>query len=313
MLSRRIIRVKVMQVLYANEIGKDISPVALESTLLRYIKSTGNLYYIYLMYLTEICNYALTHSTRLENKMIENEAFSTDLANNDVLKLITQSQGFKDYIGYNKLNSFIDKKLVKKLFLILITKERYQNYIANKARTHNDDIGILRYIIKKVMGPSQDLEDDIAENFVNIEDDSYYVLLSLQKKLKNFENNNETLFLHSLLLKEDNSELIDFAKKLLAVYIDNEEELISIIKPKIKNWDYDRIAKTDIVILKLAVSELKYFSNIPIKVTINEYIDLSKEYSTDKSKEFVNGILDKIMKELKDKGQIKKQGRGLIN
>lgn len=316
MLSRRIIRIKTMQVLFSDAIGKDISPEVLEKALMESIKDTKKLYYTYLIYLVEIANYSVIYSSKQASKMLfdsENRFISTKIASNRVIQQISESKEYQDYINFNKLHSFINKKIVKDLFLSLITKEKYLNYVEKKITTEEDDKEILRYIIKKVIGSSKELDDDVAEHFTNIEDDQYYALISLQKKLKSFDNKKDSLFLHNFLLQENKDEVIDFAKNLLAKFYDNEDELVEIIKPKLKNWDIERIAVIDIVMVKMAICELKYFPNIPVKVTINEYIELAKEYSSDKSKDFMNGILDKIMKDLQEKGQVKKQGRGLIN
>lgn len=316
MLSRRIIRIKTMQVLFSDAIGKDISPVVLEKALMESIKDTKKLYYTYLIYLIEIANYSVIYSSKQANKMFneeENIVISTKIASNKIIQQVTESKVYQDYINFNKLHPFINKKIVKDLFLTLITKDKYINYVEKKITTEEDDKEILRYIIKKVIGSSQELDDDVAEHFTNIEDDQYYALISLQKKLKSFDNKKDSLFLHNFLLQESKDDVISFAKDLLAKYYDHEEELVEIIKPKLKNWDIERIAVIDIVMVKMAICELKYFPNIPVKVTINEYIDLAKEYSSDKSKDFMNGILDKIMKDLQEKGQLRKQGRGLIN
>ncbi|MFT4644476.1 MAG: N utilization substance protein B [Planctomycetota bacterium] len=316
MLSRRIIRIKTMQVLFSDAIGKDISPVVLEKALMESIKDTKKLYYTYLIYLVEIANYSVIYSSKQANKMFneeENIVISTKIASNKIIQQVTESKVYQDYINFNKLHPFINKKIVKDLFLTLITKDKYINYVEKKITTEEDDKEILRYIIKKVIGSSQELDDDVAEHFTNIEDDQYYALISLQKKLKSFDNKKDSLFLHNFLLQESKDDVISFAKDLLAKYYDHEEELVEIIKPKLKNWDIERIAVIDIVMVKMAICELKYFPNIPVKVTINEYIDLAKEYSSDKSKDFMNGILDKIMKDLQEKGQLRKQGRGLIN
>jgi len=114
-------------------------------------------------------------------------------------------------------------------------------------------------------------------------------------------------------LQDDKRDVVDFSVSLLHKFYDHSEELVKIIEPKLQNWEIDRVATIDIVLLKMAICELKYFPNIPVKVTINEYIDIAKEYSSDKSKNFINGMLDKIMKDLKAKNELKKQGRGLIN
>lgn len=305
-----------MQVLYSDAIGKDFSPVMLDKTLNNNIKETNRLYYVYLMYLMDVCNYSITYSSKQSKKLLsddKNDAISTKIANNRIVKLIIGNQSYQDFINFNKLHPFINQTIVKSLFHKLITKEKYLKYIDKKITTDEDDIDILRFLIKKVIGASQILDDDVSDHFINIDDDQYYVLISLQKKLKSFDSNKELLFLQSFLLQDDKEDVVKFASNLLDKYYDHEEELVSIIKPKLKNWDIERIAVLDVVLLKMAICELKYFPNIPVKVTINEYIDLAKEYSSDKSKDFINGMLDKIMKELKTNNQLKKQGRGLIN
>lgn len=316
MLSRRIIRVKTMQTLFSDAIGKDISPVKLEKVLLESIARTKQMYFVYLLYLVEVCNYSIVYSSRQTKKLLDdnaNKKISTKLATNSIIALINDSKIFHDYVNENKLNNFVNKRLVKDIFDILIEKEKYQKYIDKKFTTDQDNIDILRYIIKKVIGASLELYEEVEDNFINIEDDQYYVLISLQKKLKSYDNNKEILFLQNFLLQEDKKDIVTFGSNLLYKYYDHNDELVNIIEPKLKNWEIDRVATIDVVLLKMAICELKYFPNIPVKVTINEYIDIAKEYSSEKSKSFINGMLDKIMLDLKSKNELKKQGRGLIN
>ena len=108
-------------------------------------------------------------------------------------------------------------------------------------------------------------------------------------------------------------EIMDFGMELYFKTLSNKEDHMALIMPKLKNWEMDRIAVLDQIILRMALTEFTEFNSIPLKVTINEYLDISKEYSTPKSKDFINGILDKIMNELKENGKIQKMGRGLIN
>ena len=316
MLSRRIIRVKALQVLFSNEISKDMSVAKIEKNILESILDAERLYNIYLLYLIEIANYSLIYDAKQDDKILEqskDENSSIALSQNEIIQLINKNKDFKDYVGFNKLNKYINKKIVKSLFEELIQKGKYKDYVLRAEKTKNDESDILRFIIKKILGASLELEEELGEHFIHIEDDSYFALLAMQKTLKAFEIEKEELFLQQFLLLEDTSEVREFAVQLADRYLDHEEEFVKIIKPKLKNWEIERIAVIDIVILKMAICELKYFGNIPVKVTINEYIDISKEYSSDKSKDFINGILDKIMKTLNEKGEIKKHGRGLIN
>ena len=118
----------------------------------------------------------------------------------------------------------------------------------------------------------------------------------------------ETLFPNMEIWDEE----MKFALDLLAKTIHQNDELVALIQPKLKNWEMDRVATLDLVLLKMAVCELKYFPTIPVKVSINEYIDLAKEYSSPQSGRFINGVLDKIVMELKADDKIQKTGRGLL-
>jgi N utilization substance protein B len=316
MISRRILRVKVMQVLFAHRIGGLESPAALEKMLLGRIDKTKQLYFVYLQFLIEISQYALVDSAKRANKFIQNDAdlnINTDISKNSILLALCSDDVFKSKQKQFSSNAFIDKKLVKDLFKLLQQTDKYVNYCEIKEKSTADEIEILRYIAKKIIGASEPLDELLAEHFMNLEDDHFITLHSLQKKLKEYKDTDPSNFFKSFLLEEDDSEDVEYAKDLLYNSLEHGEEIDHIIQPRLKNWDMDRVAMLDVILLKLTICEFLYFPYIPLKVSLNEYIDISKEYSTSKSKDFINGILDKTMKILADEGKIKKLGRGLIN
>lgn len=316
MLSRRNLRIKVMQVLYAHLMGKELEIGKLEKILVSRIEKAENLYYIYLLYLVEICNYSIVDASKKASKYIQTESdknVSTALAHNEVLALFKNDYNFLHPIDDRGLNGFVDSALVKKLFKKLIESEKYKDYVAKESKTMEDEVEILRYIVKKVIGSSEELDDMLEQHFINIADDHFVALQSIQKKLKDFKENSKEEFLRDFLLLNKSDEDIEFSLELLKKCILHEDEFEALVQPRLKNWELDRVAVIDVILIKMAICEMKYFNSIPLKVSLNEYIDISKEYSTPKSKEFINGLLDKIMKDLKDNGEIKKTGRGLIN
>lgn len=316
MLSRRALRVKVMQVLYALEMHTSDKTGLIHKQLKQRVQRAEDLYYTYMLYLKEICEFALVESAKRSSKFIkssEDVNFNTDIATNSVLVFFKDDAFFKEIIQSRSLSGLVDPKIVRDLFLQLITSNKYKVYIGNNNRSDIDEVEILRYIIKKVIGASEVLDDYLEEHFINLTDDHFLTLQSMQKKLKDFNPNDVEAFLNDFLLKNNQEDDFNFAEDLLLKVSDQNDALEDIMEPRLKNWDLDRIALIDTILIKMAITEMKYFPSIPIKVTLNEYIDISKEYSTPKSKDFINGILDKIMKDLQAIGEIKKIGRGLIN
>lgn len=316
MLSRRALRVKVMQVLYALEMHTSDKTGLIHKQLKQRVQRAEDLYYTYMLYLKEICEFALVESAKRSSKFIkssEDVNFNTDIATNSVLFFFKDDAFFKEIIQSRSLSGLVDPKIVRDLFLQLITSNKYKVYIGNNNRSDIDEVEILRYIIKKVIGASEVLDDYLEEHFINLTDDHFLTLQSMQKKLKDFNPNDVEAFLNDFLLKNNQEDDFNFAEDLLLKVSDQNDALEDIMEPRLKNWDLDRIALIDTILIKMAITEMKYFPSIPIKVTLNEYIDISKEYSTPKSKDFINGILDKIMKDLQARGEIKKIGRGLIN
>lgn len=305
-----------MQVLFAHKLSGEEKNSALEKMLLMRIEKTKQLYFVYLQYLIEISHYALVDAAKRANKMIKDESdlnINTDLANNSCILAIQESDIYKKLLKTFAVSAFIDAKLVKELFKKLQASEKYVKYCEIKKHSKADDVEILRYIAKKIIGASEPLDEHLSEHFMSLEDDHFITLHSLQKKLKDYTELDQEKFLNSFLLGLEDKEEIDYAKELLDNNLAHSEELDHLIAPRLENWDMDRVASMDIILIKLAISEFLYCPYIPLKVSLNEYIDISKEYSTSKSKDFINGILDKTMKVLEDEGKIKKLGRGLIN
>jgi N utilization substance protein B len=174
----------------------------------------------------------------------------------------------------------------------------YKEYINSNERNHSKEKDILEFILNDLMLGDEIFTSHIEENFINWDDDAEMVIQTLKNFLQKTASAN-----FSEVISNDKW---DFAKTLLTTVLEKEKHLEGLIIPKLKNWDPERIAALDMIIMKMGVAELLYFETIPPKVTINEYIDVAKEYSTQQSGQFVNGILDNIHKELVQENKLHK-------
>jgi N utilization substance protein B len=302
MINRRNIRVKVMQTLYtlpsSESEAKPGDPV---KTLQKHFDQTRQLL-IYLTYfITEVARYAETDSHHRTSKHLpsyEDLHVNTKIAGNEFLWRILEDPSFKEFLKKDRPELLLDKDLVRKTYYELSESEPYKKYISKAQRDKKEEKEILEYIFSDLMLPKESFLSHIEENFNNWEDDGEMIIPLLVAYLQKPGSYDFS----EMLSKEK----WNFAKELLQAVREKEEHLESLIVPKLKNWDPERIALLDMILMKMGVSEFLYFETIPPKVTINEYIDLAKEYSTPQSGQFVNGILDNIHKELVQQGKMHK-------
>ncbi len=257
---------------------------------------------VYLIYFfTQIPAYAETDAYVRSSKHITTEEdlnVNTKIAGNETLWKIKEDASYKEQLEKLKPQQRLDKNLVKKIYLQLKDTPEYKRYISSPERNKKDEKEILYFILETLLLPSELFISHLEENFINWDDDADVVVQlfnSYLQKPGSF-NFNEIVSADKLL----------FAKTLLSTVIEKSGHLESLIVPKLKNWDAERIALLDMIIMKMGVAEFLYFDTIPPKVTINEYIDIAKEYSTQQSGQFVNGILDNIHKELVQEGKLQK-------
>ncbi len=241
-------------------------------------------------------------------KTADDEKASTTIAANRIVKYLQENEEFNTLTKKDGIRNYVNDDLVKKLFNELSAKQRYKEYSVNSTTTLEQDKDIIIFLLKKVIHDSSDYHAYLEETFINFDDDNDLLLHIISKFTEAFEEDKRNYFQSIEIWEEEKK----FAFDLLAKTTEHNEELVAIIQPNLKNWEMDRVAVLDLILMKMAVCELKYFPTVPVKVSINEYIDISKMYSTPKSKDFVNGVLDKVKKQLQDKGEIKKFGRGLM-
>jgi N utilization substance protein B len=189
--------------------------------------------------------------------------------------------------------------------------EEYQHYLNNEKPGFDADKKICIYIYKSLLFKSDLFDAYMDSNDISWSEDKHILKSMIVKTFKNIEK--DDVAINPILLSNNWEEDRDFFRKLFEITVNHDREYEKLIADKSKNWDIDRIAIMDKIILKMALCEMIHFPSIPVKVSINEYIELSKNFSTPKSKKFVNGILDVLSEELKTQGVIKKSGRGLID
>ncbi len=303
MISRRNIRVKVMQALYTLDSSSSEITVADANKLLnKQLAITRELFVYLIWFLTEVARYAEKDALKKANKHLPSAsdlAINTKIAGNELLWKILEEHSFKFAVEELKPGHKADEELLKKTYQALIASEEYKEYIGIQARTKKEEKDILEFIFTDLMLPNENFISHIEELFINWDDDAEMMnllMLNFLQKPHHFDFN-------QMVSKEK----LDFAKSLLATAIEKKEVSMELLKPKLKNWDAERIASLDLIIIQLGICEFLFFETIPTKVTINEYIDLAKDYSTPQSGQFINGILDNIHKELTAQGKIEKK------
>lgn len=291
-----------MQTVYTlSTLESEVKPGEPIKLLQRHFEQSKDLL-IYLTYfLTEVAGYAETDSYVRSNKHLptkEDLNVNTKIAGNEILWKIKENASFQQAYGKSRPDQRIDKELVKKTYHRLVDSPQYKEYIKANERNQSQEKEILEFIFNELMLADEVFISHIEENFINWDDDADMVVQTLKNIIQKTSSANFTEVI--------SSDKWEFAKSLLTTVLEKEKHLETFIVPKLKNWDPERIAALDMIIMKLGVAEFLYFETIPPKVTINEYIDIAKEYSTQQSGQFVNGILDNIHKELVQQNKLHK-------
>ena len=313
MLTRRHIRLKIMQIIYALKISDFEYTKETEKKLLESIDSLYNLYLILISLLIEILNRAQAKYLISQKKLLSDQKNIYDnkkFIKNQLLNLLKSDHLFNQEINKRNSNLWdLDFKYIDLIYEKLIKSELFSDYIKSDEISFKNDRDFVAKFYKNIIATNDKLYSFLEDRNINWVDDFPLINTIILKLInKSKETNSKTYFLPKLY--KDNQDKI-FAKDLLKKTLKNYNDYNNEISKKTKNWDADRIARLDYVMLNMALCELIEFKTIPIKVTLNEYIEISKEYSTPKSNVFINGILDSIAKDFIKSGKIIKEGRGL--
>lgn len=314
MLNRRHLRVKVLQSLYAYHQTGAGNIKQQEKNLLASIDEVYEMYIWMLSLISEVVGYADTDAIERANKHLptaEDLNANLKILGNSFYKSLNDNKEFLVGLKKYKVEWSFEPELVKTLFNNLKGSPEYAEYLAKTDDTIHSDKDIIKFIFKKIILKSTIADQVFEEKFIFWPVDKDVLQALIAKTFKNFAF--EEPIKNKLAEVTGNwEEDREFIIKLLDTGVRYDKDYQELISAKTQNWEPERIAMMDTLLMKMAIAEFINFNSIPVKVTINEYLEISKEFSTPKSNSFINGILDKILFELKADKKITKIGRGLI-
>ena len=315
MLNRRHLRIKVLQALYAYFQSDEDNFRRTENEMLNAIERIYDLYLYLMLTFEELAN---IEERRLEELKVKIRPSESDMnpnkkfVENSVFKMLSENKSLRRAAEENKVNWIGDEnqEMFRKVMGYIRESESYFAYMNNVEIGFEADLEFTMALFKSEIANSELIYHFFEEKSIQWMDDIDLACSMVLKTLKGFQMNevNEIMPLH-----KDEKDEKEFVQILLRKTIDRDQENLKLIDELTKNWDLDRIAKMDIIIMKMAITELQEFNSIPKKVTLNEYIEISKFYSTPKSNAFINGILDKAIDRLEKDNKIQKIGRGLMD
>ena len=313
MLTRRHIRVKVLQSVYAFNQSEHPDIEKQEKFLFYSIDQMLDLYLLMLQTLVAMRKEGEEYLLKSQKKHLATATEknpSRAFVDNKVLHLISENKNLSEVIKNRKLNYWEqDDEYIRILLKTLRTKDWYEDYLTKEEHTFKEDRDFVVKIYKEIIAPNEKLYDYLEDKRLTWIDDFPIVNTALVKMLSKLSEKNISDILVPDLYK--NSEDREYALQLLRKVLLNEEKLATEIEGKTPNWDKERIAEIDMIILKMGISEFLFFPSIPVRASINEYLEIAKEYSTPKSSIFINGILDKLVKDFEKANKLNKIGRGL--
>lgn len=281
------------------------------------MQSIDNVYEMYiwmLSLLVEVTEYTEIDAAERANKHLptaEDLNPNLKLLNNNFAVVLKKNPEFISAVSKYKINWMSDPEFVKAIFNSLKVTPEYLAYLAEEKDSLEDSKSIIKFVFRKIILKSHNIIQAFEDKFISWSVDKEVMQGMVAKTIKNFTSEEPSA--NKLTpISQDWDEDSKFVEDLFTYTLRNDKDYQAYIADRTKNWESERIALMDTILMKMAICELLNFPSIPVKVTINEYLDLSKDYSTPKSNSFINGILDKIMGDLKRNNSIKKIGRGLI-
>lgn len=314
MLNRRHLRLKVLQSLYAYHQSEVKDLQKGENELLRNIEKMSEAYILSLKLIDDLIHFTQHWADERDGKMlatIHNRKESRKFAGNVFATYLEKCEPYNSALKKYKIKGqTLDPEFLRKLFMVFSETESYQAYLQAGERSEHEDLDLVTQLYKKVLLHSEVVDGFFEEKSMYWESDKELVSAAVIKTLKE-ATKKSTDFRLIDLSRDWNGDWL-FAQGIFRKAVLQHDYFDGLIQEKTKGWDLDRIAMMDVLIIQLAMAEMILESSIPVKVTLNEYLEISKSYSTPKSSLFINGILDNISKELIAKGEVQKTGRGLI-
>ena len=311
MISRRLLRIKVLHILYAYFNSNEEGLARYEKELFKSIEKSYDLYHLFFMLLIDVKEFAEQKIETAKKKRIPTrEDLNPNLKfiNNRVINQLISSNRLYKYINEKKLSWVDNPELIKRVYNMMIESDSYQKYMNVDDDSFEHDKQFVITFFSEYLVNNDLLYQILEEKSIYWNDDIEFVL---SMNIKTIQKTKKTAIDVNLFQLFKNDEDKEFVTKLFRMVILNHQENSQIIQEHIVNWDIDRIANLDLLVIEMAIVEITQFSSIPVKVSFNEYIELVKYYSTGRSNAFVNGVLDKIINQLKKEGKVQKAGRGL--
>ena len=312
MINRRHIRVKVMQSVYAMLQSHNDDIIREEKFLKHSILKLYELYVLNLQLLVEVQKLAARKMELSKKKILatkEDLKPNTKFIDNKIINTISESVSLDGFISLNNIKNWeLDDEYVKIIFEELLQSDLYKNYLDTAEQSYKVDKAFVVNFFKEIIAPNDKLADYFEDNMISWVDDIPFVNTWVVKTLGNQKE--DKVFILGNLYKDTDDE--NFVSEIFKKTILKHKEYEKDIEDKTPNWETDRIADIDMILIKMAIAEFINFPSIPTRVTINEYIEISKDYSTEKSSYFINGVLDKISKDFVQNNRIVKIGRGLL-
>lgn len=314
MISRRSVRVKVMQTVYAYERSEDALPATFRKNLHAQIYSVNKLYLYLLLIIREVAyEVQKVHDIKTSKHLptAEDLNYSTKILSNNFIQYLNHDETFLRELKKAAVNDFLDEELVSRLYTNMYDSEEYKKYAySHKNFDPKEDRSIIKYIFNEIMLSDEIFHEHIEEVFPSWEDDAEFVVGAVRDIITKSKDSYQ-LHVNRGSVRAKLIELSEFGDKLFEKVIRTKEEQSFEIEEYLKNWEIERIAVLDLIMIRMGLTEFTDFPSIPVKVTMNEYIEIAKSYSSPRSKDFVNGVLDRMHKDMSKKGLIEKTGRGL--
>lgn len=315
MISRRYLRIKTFQALYAYFQSEDRNTKKAENELFLSLERMYDLYLLFLSLGKELIHLSELKAEEAKNKRLPSQDDlnpNLKFIENSIFKLLAENYSLNAHLKEKKISWSADMELIGKFLVFFRQHEVYTTYMNTRTSTFEEDQKLVIDIYKKVIPEYELLIAELQDKSIFWGfDEIDFVLSMVIKTIKKFTPESGTTE-PIMGLYTDFEEDVQMVKDLFRKTILNDEENSRLISEKTKNWDVERIAMVDVILMKMAITEFKEFKSVPVKVTLNEYIDLAKWYSTPQSNIFLNGILDKLVAEMKKNGTMKKVGKGLL-
>lgn len=311
MISRRLLRIKILQILYAHINAENSGASKSEKELLFSVKKTYDLYFYLLLLIIVVKRYAESRIELAKSKLLptyEDLHPNTRFVDNEIIRQLEDNPTFNKYLSEQKMSWANHPELIKNLYNLLAESAYYKEYMDLPVCSYADDKQLIIDFFTNELDRHEMFCDIMEEQSIFWNDDINFVISMVAKTVKEMQQDRVCRLL-PLYKSEDDRE---FACQLLRASILHYDEYLKIIESHVDNWDIERVALIDNLIMQMAINELVEFPSIPVKVTFDEYLEMAKYYSTSKSSIFINGLLDKIHADLSKEGKIIKTGRGLV-